>query len=366
MPVDYKIVSADDHLDIWAIPPKIFEERLSSKWKARAPKVVKTPQGDLWQADGETMGQSGFIPNPPHPNAIQRAGLPEGPMRPSTPRLRLQDMDADGIYASVIYGPVTGIRIKDPELTGACWIAYNDFAAEFNAASPDRLCLLAYLPMQTPEAAAAEVRRVAKLGHKGVVASFFHTQRSIIDPAWEPLWQAAEETGIALNVHLGGGCHSIKATPGEWTVAAFAAVSPMQLDEVLVSIVFSGVLERHPKLKFILGESGLGWIPYVLNRLDMEFVKYATIVRNWALKTPPRQIFKRQIYATFQEDEVGIKLLSDIGADNVMWASDYPHVDSTFPHSRKAVDEMLHKLDPVTVRKLTRETAAKVYSLGQK
>lgn len=366
MSVDYKIISADDHLDIWAIPPKMFEERLPSKWKARAPKVVHTPDGDLWQADGETMGMSGFVPNPTHPNAVQQHNLPEGPMRPSTPRLRMQDMDTDGVYASVIYGPVTGIRIKDQELTGACWTAYNDFAVEFNAANSDRLCLLAYLPMQTPEAAAAEVRRVAKLGHKGVVASFFQSPRSIIDPAWEPLWQAAEETQVAFNVHLGGGCHSIKVVVTEWTVAAFAAVAPVQLDEILASIVFSGTLERHPKLKFVLGESGLGWIPYVLARLDLEFEHYGPIVKNWALKTHPREIWKRQMYATFQEDPIGLKLIDEIGADNIMWASDYPHVDSTFPHSKKAVEELQHQLPPATVRKLTRDTAVKVYGLGKK
>lgn len=357
----YKIVSADDHMDMSVIPPKLWVERLPAAWRDRAPRVVATAEGDFWLIEGQTTSYSGKPKKRAVPNAITRAGIEDNGFRPSTPELRLKDMDMDGVYSQVIYGPPTGIRVRDQALKAECLKVYNDWAAEFNGYDPDRLCVLAYVPMLDATAAEQELRRAARIGHKGAVVSFFEGVKPVYEPEWEGLWAAAEELSIPLSFHLGGGFHTVKPVVQSWHIEAFAAVAPMQLDEALAIMVYCGALDRHPRMKLVLGESGLGWIPYLIERMDMEFKKHGPSVKDVKLSVRPSEIFARQVYATFEEDHLGVQLIPLIGVNNVMWASDYPHPDSTFPHSREAIEEVFKETDAATVRKVTCETAAKLY-----
>jgi predicted TIM-barrel fold metal-dependent hydrolase len=147
-------------------------------------------------------------------------------------------------------------------------------------------------------------------------------------------------------------------------MAAFAAIAPMQLDEVLAAVVMGGILERHPRLRIVLGESGIGWVPYVLERMEAELDKYAGRMRDHRPALRPTELFRRQVWVTFEEDRLGVRLIPEIGADNVMWASDYPHPDSTFPESRRAVEEAFRGLDPALTRKVVAENCAALYGLG--
>ena len=102
-------------------------------------------------------------------------------------------------------------------------------------------------------------------------------------------------------------------------------------------MIFSGILERYPNVRIVLGEAGLGWVPYLLERLDHEHEKYHDLVTDVVLPMTPREYFRRQVFLTYEEDNLGIELLPHIGATNVLWASDYPHGDSTWPHSLEAI-----------------------------
>src|SRR5207244_10930175 len=141
-------------------------------------------------------------------NAIGRAGIEDDGYRAGTPKLRLEDMDRDGLWASVIYGPLAlGFPIEDPALQNACYAAWNDWAVEeFNAVAPDRLCVLAFLPGHSPKAAAAELERVAGLGHRGAIVDIFAIDLG--DPAWDRLWAAAAHTRLPISFHLKGGSWS--------------------------------------------------------------------------------------------------------------------------------------------------------------
>ena len=125
--------------------------------------------------------------------------------------------------------------------------------------------------------------------------------------------------------------------------------------------VFSGALERHPGLKLVLGESGIGWVPYVIERMDLEWVNHTPNAQDYKITTRPSEVFSRQVYATYEEDRIGVTLIPEVGVDNVMWASDYPHPDSTFPHSMWAIEEQFATMDPAIKRKVTSETAARLY-----
>jgi predicted TIM-barrel fold metal-dependent hydrolase len=273
-------------------------------------------------------------------------------------------MDRDGVRAQVVYGPTcTQLRIADGLLHEQVAKVYNDWSAEFQREDPDRLILLADLPSHTPEAARQELVRAAGLGHRGaIVGNTAGRDRPLFDESWEGFWDAAEEIGIPIHVHLGGGLHSLQMKLGSWRMPAAVAVVPMQLDEVLAGLIFSGALEKRPNVKFVMGEAGLGWIPYVIERLDHELDKYGSKIQDHKIDMRPSEIFARQVFVTYEDEQLGVELIPRIGVDNVMWASDYPHGDSTWPHSRKAIAESpLAQHGPEVLRKVTCENVAQVY-----
>ena len=359
------IISCDDHMDLHTLPLDLWEKRLPKEFREIGPRVEETDRGRFWVCEGERWGRAQPAKIRGLPSVFERVGIEEWITRPSTTHTRLEDMNRDGIQASVIYTGPGGFPVKDPILKYHVLRAYNEWTAEFNGASPNRLCNLATIPAHDPEAAAGEVRRAVKMGHRGGLIDHFGMTPPIYDPVWEPLWDAAEETGMSISTHLGGGTYMLPRKIGSWVMAARVCCVSMQLDEVLSSMCFSGVLERHPKLNLILGESGLGWVPFVLERMDEVYVEFAPNTRDYWVKTHPRELFDRQMYVTFQEEKLGVELIPLIGAGSVMWASDYPHPDSTWPDSVGAIEAKLGGLSEDDRRKITCENAAGVYGFDQ-
>lgn len=354
-----QLYSCDDHLDLWNLPRDLWTARLPARLRERGPSVVDYGESAWWTCDGAIMGPFGMKLMANY-SAIARAGITDDGSRAANPRLRLEDMDRDGVYASVIYGPnLFGLPISDPELHAAALAGYNDWAAEFNRVEPDRLCVLPVLPAHTPSIAAAELERVARLGHRGAIISPFEFRCS--DAEWEPFWACAAETGLPISFHIGRGTSQVRVAPKSWELAAFSAVGPMQLDEPLAMMVYSGVLERHPRLRLVLAESGIGWLPYFVHRMDAAAEKHVPNAEDYQLKARPSEIFHRQIFATFEEEPLGPQLIPLLGADNFMWASDYPHPDSTFPHSRDAIATAFKGLDTTIIEKVTVTNCARLY-----
>lgn len=362
------LYSCDDHLDLRAVPPDLWQSRLPKDQRERGPHVVRRDRESVWVCEGRALGGSGRPASSTLAkslNAIGRAGIEDDGYRAGNPKLRLEDMDLDGLRASVIYGPLAlGFPIEDPALQDACYAAWNDWAVqEFNAVAPERLCLLAFLPAHAPRAAASELDRCAELGHRGAILDIFSIDLG--DPAWNALWSAAERTGLPISFHLKGGSWSgLRYRMGKWQSAAFASILPLQLDEPLATMIFSGALERHPGLKVVLAESGLGWLPYFLSRMDLEWRALKDKLED-APGVPPSELFRRQVMATFEEDELAAEVVPVLGAESCMWASDYPHTDSTFPRSRQAVEESLGGLDEADRRRITATNCARLYGLAE-
>jgi predicted TIM-barrel fold metal-dependent hydrolase len=361
------LYSCDDHLDLRAVPPTVWESRLPKELRDRGPQVVERDGQKVWLCEDRVLGQSGQPANSAIAkslSAIGRAGIEDDGYRPGTPKLRLEDMDLDGLRASVIYGPLAlGFPIADPDLQTACYAAWNDWAVEeFNAADPDRLCVLAFLPSHSSQAAAAELSRCAEIGHRGAILSVFDADLG--DPNWDRVWSAAEEASLPISFHIRGGSWSgLSYRMGKWQSAAFATILPLQLDEPLATMIFSGALERHPGLTVVLAESGLGWLPYFLARMDLEWRALKDKL-DYAPSIPPSELFHRQVMATFEEDEMAAEVIPVLGADSCMWASDYPHTDSTFPHSREAVEDTLGALPEDVRRKITAGNCARLYGFS--
>ena len=377
--MDHRIISADDHIDMQWLPRDVWQARVPSGWRDRAPRVVDTPEGpywvcgdDRWDPWGGRRGAAGAMGG--RRLALERGGILEpGVLRPTTTALRLADMDRDGVDATVMYGPIVPLLIRDPELRRICYRAYNDWLAEFCATAPDRLVGAGLVPVDDPVAAADEVRHLADLGLRTGMFLAARAEPALWDRAWEPLWAAAAESRIPLGFHLGGGLRTVAfsgpkaADPGNMGVRVVCAT--LQMDEPLAAVIFSGALERHPDLRIVLAETGIGWLPYMLERMDDGYAKFLDAPEYWrrhgglAITREPSAYFRRQVWATFQVDRAGLRLLDVVGEDRVMWASDYPHADSTWPESQKAIEASFKDVPARARQRILCDNARDLYGL---
>ncbi len=362
----HRIYSCDDHLDIYHLPHDVWTERLPAKYRELGPHVIERKGERSWVAGKHYLGISGAYPG----LATGRGHENDDGLRPGDPVLRMQDMDRDDIYGSVVYGPgaLWGFPIDDPDLKLAVLRAWNDWAAEvFNAYMPERLYALAALPTLSPKMAIEELHRCVAMGHRGVLFRAHDIDLVELGEGWDDLWAAVEEADVPISFHIGGGTSlavdGSRRLETPWKIPASVAILPLQLDEPFSVMMYCGALERHPGLKLVLAESGIGWLPYLVKRMDATFDKHCTTNPEPHIKLKPSEIFQRQVYGTFEEEPFGPQLIPLLGPDNFMWACDYPHPDSTWPESRKAIDEALGSLSEETLRKVTGETCQRLYKL---
>jgi predicted TIM-barrel fold metal-dependent hydrolase len=291
----------------------------------------------------------------------------KGIFRPTTPELRLKDQDRDGIQAEVLYGLLgTGNKMADREASAEFYRIYNDWLSDFCSYDRTRFVGLASIPSYSIEAAVAETLRSSKLNIGGLDVSFSYNMMPLWDASWDPLWRAAADANLAVHFHTIGPPPTA-AVPEKLSEASKladqasrTAGNQLFLATILASIIHGGALERFPNLRIVLGESGIGWIPYVLDRMDHEFEER---FKNLPLKMKPSAYWRRQCRATFQYDPIGVMLLDKIGVETVMWGSDYPHPDGVFPDSQEYIQRQFGELPPLARRQVTCANAGKFYGL---
>ncbi len=380
MDTDYKLISCDDHLDLNQLPADLWTARMPEPYKDRSPHVEDRDGRAVWVCDDQVWGGwsgkgGGFKGPKPIFTALDRGGIvDQTERRPGVAELRLADMDRDGVWAHVIFGPVTSIKLDDEEFRDECYRVYNDWLKDFCSVAPDRLIGVPMLP-PFPEAAVKELRRLAGQGWvKQANLQIATAEPRLSDPRWEPLFNALEETGIILSFHVtvfasaGAAFDPLKGSPGATFLHAKSFVE--QFLDPFVDLFAYGILERHPRLKIVIAESGVGWVPWVVEELDYRHWRLWESEAYWAdkggiphHKMKPSDLFKRQVYGTFQQSPTAMRLLEFWGPDNLLWATDYPHPDSIWPNSRKIAQETMGHLPPDVIKKLTRDNAAKLYCL---
>ncbi len=393
--MEYRCISADCHIDLCWLPHDLFVANASKALQNRMPFVAAGPDGPMWTTrTGADLGLANSANTPAAagagvyrfaPGKVHRfdrmattglyADAVKGIFRPTTPEYRIQDQDRDGIQAEVLYGLLgSGNKLADGEARAEFYRIYNDWLVDFCNYDRTRLVGLASIPSHNVEAAVAETRRVAKLGLGGLDFSVTWDMIPLSNPYWDPFWKVAAETN--LPVHF----HTVHARPDApmpdnlseayredaiFKVASKATRSTsfqLYMANILGSVILGGALERFPGLRIVLGESGIGWIPYVLVRMDYEF-EYRLKGKGLDLTMKPSDYWRRQCRATFQDDPIGVKLLDDVGIDNVMWASDYPHGDSVFPDSQEYIANQFSQLPGAAQRKIICENAGRFYGL---
>src|SRR6185437_3952219 len=289
--MNYNRISADCHLDLIWLPPDLFVSEAPSALKDRMPYVAEGPEGPRWVANnGATFGLAGgvgasgtkHIPGKQlRVDKMAETGLYEdgkkGIRRPTDPHLRLKDMERDGVQAEVIFGILgAATRLSDHEAAKEMLRIYNDWLKDFCSHYPDRHIGLACLPYGDIDAAVKEIHRVAKMGIKGLELSCSWDMEPMWHPMWEPLWKAVNDVQLPLHFHtfptLPPGTiekHGVRVGRSVF----FTVVSGFQMNlvNILAAVMSANVFERFPHVRIAFGESGCGWIPYALDRMDFEW-----------------------------------------------------------------------------------------------
>jgi predicted TIM-barrel fold metal-dependent hydrolase len=285
------------------------------------------------------------------------------------PELRLADMDAEGIDRAVLY-PSIGLNfwaIEHVDAAVALARAYNDWLAQYCSAAPDRLFGAAMLPLQDPDAAVGELRRAH--GELGFRAAFVRPNpclgRTIAHPSREPLWDAADELGVTIGIHEGSSntIETLGRDRRPFNPMVLHAVSHA-FEQMLAcaQLITTGVMERHPDLRFAFLEAGGAWAPYWMWRLDEQVHGFGAFSPE--MRMLPSEYFARQCWVSFEGDEPTLPaLVPYVGEDRVVWGSDYPHHDSTFPGATKKLRDTIEPLATTIQAKILGENARALYRL---
>ena len=378
---EFKIISVDDHVQE---PPDLWTGRLSSqKWGDRLPHVARKPDGaEQWVINGKVRAD--------WPLASTGALFEERLDEPKTwdqvpkaaydPTERLKAMDQDGIDVQVLYPSASGVggetlnAIDDPELELACVQAYNDWLLDVWGKASPRFVPQCLVPVSSVEAAAKELERAVKGGHRGVVLphapwSINAKSPHLFTEAWDPFWAKATELNVPVCFHSGSApailidLHSgfDPAVAKGFDIARRASTGSMALPRFL----FGGIGERFPKVPFIFTGTGIGWVPYSLEVSDYEWGRSCRAgALPYTMDTKPSEIFHRQVYVTSSYDIAGLKLRSFIGVDNILWHSEFPLATSLWPNSVETIKKNFEGVPDQERTRILSDTAAKLYKIS--
>jgi predicted TIM-barrel fold metal-dependent hydrolase len=359
----HELVSADSHVNP---PPTMWAEYLPASLRDRAPRVESTEEGDFEVFEGKrkpVLGINAMAGKKPEDYSLTIRRLEDQRAGGYDPAARLEDLDADGIRAEVLYGGGP-LRSQNDELRIASHAAYNDWLADFCARDPKRLLGVAYLPTDTPELAVAEVKRAAGRGLRGcVIPRFPGEEGDWFDPQWDVLWQAILDAGWAAAIHVGGRGRRMALPSLDATgFMSDLLMSKFAMAEAVSRLALSGLLARYPDLHVVSVEGQLGWIAFTKYYLDHVWDKHRFWTRS-ELKEHPSVYFERQVHATFMEDPIGLRERDLIGVENIMWSSDYPHSETTWPNSQKLTAEWTRDFPEEDRRKILFENAERLYHI---
>ena len=380
-----RVVDADTHL---TEPVDLWTARMPERFRDAAPRVSFDEQTEAWRW---RIGDQwcNFVGN------YSMVGWPEfPPSSPPTlqdadaacydPKARLAHMDANGIYAQVLYPNVIAfeghafLALDDEELKLSCVRTYNDYQAEFASVAPERFIRMAMLPFWDLDESIKELRRCHEMGHRGMLWAATLEKHGLPDfsqPHWDPLYALAQELGMSVNFHVGVGNTAEEIAQAvnrdSFDPAYNTARSSMSFisnARTLGILLTSGMCDRFPNLDFVSVESGFGYVPFLLESLDWQW-KGSGAMRRYPDRLLPSEYFRRQVYSMFWFEKESLELLPKY-ADNVMFETDFPHPTSLYPgpasyspSPREAIARDTEIVGDEVMRKVLHDNAARVYHL---
>ena len=373
-----KVVDADSHVSEWY---DLWTSRASPKFKDRVPQLKQVDGRSAWVMDGAILNREGGFSailkdgRKTGGDGFRRLRLPDIHPGSYDVRERVKYMDQEGVWAQIAYTNLLGFggqksMLVDPELRLVSTVILNDAMAEMQADSNDRIFPMAMTPWWDVKIAAAEAERCADLGMRGINMNsdpHHHGLPHLGEPYWYPLWEVCVDRGLPVNFHIGASDESMSwhaggLWPGHPDNIALAYGSLMLFVgnmRVLTNILLSRFLERYPTLKIVSVESGAGWAPFMLEGLDYQMMEAGV-----DLKESMTEIFKRQIYACswFERKNI-VSTMRQIGVDNLLFETDFPHPTCLYPHPLDYMTSALAEMTHDERGKVFGGNAQKIYNL---
>jgi uncharacterized protein len=386
---EFELISADSHVNE---PPEAWA-RVQKEYGDRAPRVAKNPPGvpkGTWllidglppvglshYSKGMVVSKNQGISEVEQEKHFETIRFNENFRYEDypggwEPAARLRDQDVDGVQAEILFSSAVRqlYSITDELFQRAIFRSYNAWLQEFCSYNPNRLIGLAILSILDIVHTVADIDEYAKRGFRGVQIPTRIRDSGYYEPKYEPMWAALEETGMIVNVHTSAtqgiarkhyeGPRDVE--PKKQSLGLANKQAPAQ--QFLGNLILSGVFDRHPKLKVVCAEFDVGWVANLVQQVDYWFGRASTYDAERNInKLAPSTYFKTNAFFTYQDDRAGVLTTPVFGADNFLWASDYPHGVTTWPNSQATVDRNCAGIDPAVKRKLNRDNVAKLYGL---
>ncbi|HUC04507.1 MAG TPA: amidohydrolase family protein [Acidimicrobiales bacterium] len=380
-----RVIDADTHL---TEAHNLWTSRAPARYKDRVPHVEHIDGRPMWVVDGAELGFAGGG------GVIDRNG-DKGRAAEALfewtqdrihlgafdPKARIEVMDDSGIWAQVCFPNSIGLGgqgisnvVTDPDLRLLCVQIYNDAMAEVQEESGLRLLPMPVLPAWDVAAAATEAARVADLGLRGVNMTSDPQDLGAPDlahRAWDQVWEVCADRHLPVHFHIGAslttmtyfGTYPWESQKEDTKLAIGGTLLFIGNARVVSNIILSGMLDRHPTLKMVSVESGVGWVPFILEALDYEMSENAPGDLE-ALSMLPSEYFRRNLYATFWFEKTNVPaLIAAVGEDNVLFETDFPHPTCLYPKPLDTVADKMSTLAPGVQRKVLGENAAALYRL---
>jgi predicted TIM-barrel fold metal-dependent hydrolase len=362
---DLVLISVDDHI---TEPGNMFDQHLSGEAFLSAPKLKETADGtNYWEYQGmkiPSVGLNAVVGRPKEEYGMEPTSFDQLRKGCYDVHARVEDMNINGVAASLNFASYPmidgGMFTLAPDKTQALTHlqGYNDWHVdEWCGAYPGRFIPCGLLPVWDMEATAAEIRRLADKGCHAVSVNENPTQRglpSIHNEYWEPFFKAASECGTTICLHIGGGNASPHATM-ETPIEAWITTMPMAVAIGAADWLNLQAFNRYPNLRIALSESGIGWIPYLMERADFSHMQHRAWTNSDTIfgDRKPSEVFRKHFTSCFIDDAFGLQNLSAIGEDNVSYECDYPHSDTLWPHVPERLWETIQHLTPNQIEKIT-------------
>jgi uncharacterized protein len=383
---DLFIVDADSH---WSEPADLFTKRAPAAYRDRVPRVEVVDGEPSWVFDGHVVGRfsaAGVIGRDGKKEQAEKAlfqwSHDEVHVGAYDPKVRLGVLDEVGIDAQIIFPSTIGLggqdlgMVEDPVLKRLAVEIYNDGMAEIQAESGNRLLPLPLMPAWDIDACIVEAKRVAALGARGVNMTSDPDDLGAPDlanRAWDPFWETCTELQLPVHFHIGAsvtgmtfyGKYPWESHGPNTKLAIGGTLLFIGNARVVTNLILSGMFDRHPGLQMVSVESGIGWIPFILETLDYEMSENAPEELS-LLEKPPSEYFRTNLYATFWFENNRNKLpelVEAVGEDRILFETDFPHPTCLYPDPLKSVEAKMATLSAEARRKIMGENARKLYRL---
>ena len=368
---DMILVSVDDHV---VEPPDLFDRWVPPRYRDRAPKSVRKPDGtDVWMFEGiekPNIGLNAVVGRPPEEYGMDPSAYVE--MRPGCYDIhaRVRDMDANGVLGSMCFPTFPQFcgqmfaKASDKDLAHVLLQSYNDWhVEEWCGTYPGRFIPLSLPPIWDPTLMGAEVRRMAGKGCHAVTFSenpeklgwpSFHSDH------WDPFWSACVDEGTVVCLHIGSS--STLAIPSsDGPIDVTIVLSPINIVQAATDLLFSPVLRKFPGLRVALSEGGIGWIPYFLERVDYTYTHHRAWTGQDFGDLLPSQLFLERFVVCFIDDAFGLESRGHLNPDMITWECDYPHSDCTWPTAPEVLHTSMVGLSDGEVDKITHTNAMRLF-----